>query len=210
MAAAVELSAGHRLMGVAQACQQHCGGPAAWLFSAPPSAPRAGLRMGRSQAVRQRILIPPSPGSNPGAPATVSGVGSVLDGEMRRSWPGRHGTMLERRDDGSRDERRHVIRHPHQSTGPRWPPAFDDARSRVHRRRRQHDRREGPQQRRTAFCSARTARRLRVKLQRYQRSRQFPGQVACVGPIRVWVELFHGPRRDRAVGVVWERCDCRI
>ena len=36
------------------------------------AAQRAGTAMGRSQAVRQRILIPPCGGSNPPAPASVS------------------------------------------------------------------------------------------------------------------------------------------
>jgi hypothetical protein len=40
-------------------------------------AHRAAL--GRSQVVRQRILIPPSPGSNPGAPANQS----VIEGERK-------------------------------------------------------------------------------------------------------------------------------
>src|SRR4051794_28427700 len=43
------------------------------------SADTAAIRcpataLGRSQVVRQRILIPPSPGSNPGAPASQSGL----------------------------------------------------------------------------------------------------------------------------------------
>ena len=37
---------------------------------APLYGPPAQLKLGRSQVVRQRILIPPSPGSNPGAPAS--------------------------------------------------------------------------------------------------------------------------------------------
>ena len=46
--------------------------------------------LGRSQVVRQRILRPPSPGSNPGAPASLS---PALPGLMRQ-------------DDGSRRDRR--------------------------------------------------------------------------------------------------------
>src|SRR6266403_3401502 len=38
---------------------------------------RARRTLGRSQVVRQRILIPPFPGSSPGAPATQSVCGGL-------------------------------------------------------------------------------------------------------------------------------------
>ena len=44
-------------------------GPSRAQASGIQAAPKAAL--GRSQVVRQRILIPPSPGSNPGAPASA-------------------------------------------------------------------------------------------------------------------------------------------
>src|SRR3984957_20168572 len=44
----------------------------------------SGRAMGRSQVVRQRILIPPSPGSNPGAPATVD-VGHIAASRVWQS-----------------------------------------------------------------------------------------------------------------------------
>ncbi len=50
-------------------------------------ARRAGCaaRLGRSQVVRQRILIPPSPGSNPGAPASHRGLLRVTSRAVQRA-----------------------------------------------------------------------------------------------------------------------------
>jgi hypothetical protein len=56
----------------------HCGmeKPELWSARFPPRPKQPRGALGRSQVVRQRILIPPSPGSNPGAPAIfINGLG---------------------------------------------------------------------------------------------------------------------------------------
>jgi hypothetical protein len=65
-------------------------------YGAPPSAERlAAIRcaLGRSQVVRQRILIPPFPGSNPGAPAILSLCGPFLPREKTSDIWARSGKL---------------------------------------------------------------------------------------------------------------------